>query len=73
MVVHHGTPPVLLDVVFQLCAVRAVVIYPTQTVIDLAGRVNKPILFAMGNEIFEKIAQWRLIVVLKAAKVRKKG
>ena len=50
----HRLPPVIFDVVFELNAHLSVVIYGGQSVVNLTGRENKSVLFAMCNQYLEK-------------------
>ena len=50
----HRIPPVAFDVVLQFNTQLTVVVNGSQTVVYLARRENKPVLFAVGNEFFEK-------------------
>jgi hypothetical protein len=50
---YVGAPPGLLEVVFELYPIWAKVVHGLQTVINLGRRVNKPIFFGMGYDIFK--------------------
>jgi hypothetical protein len=52
----------LTDVVTQLYPVLAVIINGSKAIIDFAGRKNKPIFFAVGNDFFEEIlvVHWKV-------------
>ena len=52
---HHGLPPVLLDIIFQLHAVLTVVVNGGETIIDFRTRKDKAILFAMAYYLLEYI------------------
>ncbi len=50
---HHGAPPVLLDIVLQLHAQLAVVVHRRQTVIDLRARKHEAILLCVSHYLVE--------------------
>ena len=50
----HGFPPVGLDVVFELDTHLAVIINGSQTVVNLGGGEDEPVLLAMGYQYLEK-------------------
>lgn len=51
----HGFPPVLTNVVSQLYTILTIIVHGGQSIVNFAGRKNKAILFAVGNDFFEKI------------------
>ena len=52
---HHALPPILLDVVLELHAVLAVVIYRRQTIIDIAAGEHESVLLAVAHYLFENV------------------
>ena len=46
---HHGLPPVFLDIILQQTAIRTVIIDGTQSVIDLTAGVYVAILLGMAD------------------------
>ncbi len=42
-------PPIITNIFFQLCAIRAVIIYCTQPIIDFTTWENKTIFFGVRN------------------------
>ena len=52
---HHAFPPIILEVIFELNTIGAVIIYGAQAIVYFAGLVNKAILFAVGYQFFEQI------------------
>src|SRR6478609_1877462 len=49
MHLRHALPPVIADIFFQLAAIGAIIVYCTQSIIDLTGGKYKAIFFGMGN------------------------
>jgi hypothetical protein len=66
MVLNHGFPPILTDIVLQFNPVLSVIVYSAEAIIDFAGGKYKPILLSMGNYFFENF-----FVLCHGAKVKK--
>ena len=60
---NHRLPPVILDIVLEFHAKLAVIINRSETVVDLAGRENKAVLFAVGNQNLEKFVLCHFFVI----------
>ena len=54
VVLHHGTPPVLLDVVFEFGSQLAIVVHGGETVVYLAGGEYEAVFLGVGYYLFEE-------------------
>ncbi len=54
MILYHGTPPILLDVVFQFRTQLTIVVYGGQAVVYLAGREYEAVFLGVGYYFFEE-------------------
>ena len=52
---HHSTPPVLLDVVFEFGTQLAIVVHSGVAVVYLAGGEYKAVLLGVGYYFFEEL------------------
>jgi len=68
MILNHGFPPVLADIVFQLNTILTIIVYSAKAVVYFARGEYKPILLGMGYDFFENF-----FVLCHAAKVAKKN
>ena len=69
MHLHHGLPPVFLDIVFQQCAVWTVIVNSTQSIINFRTLEYITILLSMAYHFFKLFC----VVGNHGAKVRDKG
>jgi hypothetical protein len=55
MELHHGLPPIFADVVLEQRAVLPVIVHGTEPVINFGRLKNEPVLFGVGDNVFEKV------------------